>query len=250
MSNSFGSLCDDLYVDMHINTELDLPSERDTVLSFFERIEKQFPTMSNFRRRDSGDYCLEEDRQAEKYRWVALEMDRICVGCANPSELEDAYSLQRLVLELVPYMLGVSHLDVNSLDVTFTMDFDYKGNHDEVIADAIYNSSALNSLLDMPNAQPIGFSPTTIVALTEDCYRQARIAVESRTTIHDVRNKKYKTDEPISLYLTIRQHPRPNEKFDMLNSFASQCITAENLMAVKMIPNFANPLISAIAQRR
>ncbi len=250
MINSFSSLCDDFYVDMHINTELDLPSERDTILSFFERIERQFPGMGNFRRRENGDFCLEEDRQGQRYRWVTLEVDRICAGCADPKEFEDAYSLQRLVLELSPYMLGVSHLDIDSLDVTFTMDFDYEGNHDEVVSEALYGNSAFSSLLDLEGVKPLGFSPTTIVALDEDCYSQARIAIESRTSVYEVRNKKYKSDSPISLYFTMRQYPNPQMRFDALKSFGIQCGAAEQFMADKIVPNFANPLLSAIAQRR
>ncbi len=42
--NSYSSLCDDFYLDMYINTELELPTGRDTILSFFERIQKQFPS--------------------------------------------------------------------------------------------------------------------------------------------------------------------------------------------------------------
>ncbi len=98
--NSFGSFCDDFFVDMHVNTELDLPSERDTILIFFERIQKQFPAMGNFCRKDSGDFCLEEDRDGERFRWVTLELDRICATCSNPKDLAEAYELQRLVLEL------------------------------------------------------------------------------------------------------------------------------------------------------
>lgn len=250
MANSYSSLCDDFYVDMLVNTELDLPVERDTILSFFERIEKQFPDMGSFSRKDNGDFCLEEDRQGERYRWVTLELDRICAGCANASEMEDAYSLQQLVLELAPYMLGVNHLDIDSLDVTFTMDFDYQGNHDELIADAIFGSTPFNSLVDMPGAKAIGFSPSAIIAISPDCRTQARIALESRTSIYEVRNQKYKSDEPISLYFTIRRYPKPNERFDAVKSFAEQCVMAEELMAEKIVPNFVQPLVSAIAQRR
>ncbi len=250
MINGFNSLCDDFYVDLHINTELDLPCERDTVLSFFERIERQFPTMGNFRRRDNGDFIIEEERDGQKYRWVSLEMDRICAGCANPTNIEEAYSLHRAVLEVAPYMLGVSHLDIESLDVSFTMDFDCRGNHNEVVAEALYGSSPFAGLLDMPDARPLGFSPTTIIALDEGCYTQARIAVESRTSIYEVRNKRYKPDEPISLYFTIRRYPSPDEKFDSMKSFGLQCAIAENMMVDKIIPGFVSPLVSAIAQRR
>ena len=45
MSISYSSLCDDFFVDMYINTRFDLPSERETLLTFFERITKQFPSM-------------------------------------------------------------------------------------------------------------------------------------------------------------------------------------------------------------
>ncbi len=250
MFNSYGSLCDDLYVSMHVNTELDLPSQRDTVLTFFERIGKQFPMMGNFYRRDNGDFCLEEDRHGEKYRWVTLEVDRICSGCANPIDLEDAYSLHRLVLDLSHYMLGVSRLDIDSLDVIFVMDFDYRGNHDEVIAEALFGSTAFSSLLDLPVARPVGFSPSVVIALDDDCRTQARIAVESRTSVYEVRNNKYKDDEPISLYFTIRRYPKPYEKFDAIKSFNQQCAIAQELMDEKIIPNFVGPLTNAIAQRR
>jgi len=132
--NSYSSLCDDFYLDMSVNTELDLPTERDTILSFFERIRKQFPSMGCFYRRGNSEYCLEEDRNLGQYRWVSLEMDRISSGVVNPSDFEMAYRQDRLVLELIPYMLSVSPLDIDSLDLTFAMDFDYAGSHDEVIA--------------------------------------------------------------------------------------------------------------------
>jgi len=248
--NSFSSFCDDLYLDMHINTELDLPSERDTILAFFERIQRQFPAMGNFSRKDTGEYCLEEERDGERFRWVTLELDRIGSTCVNPPKLQDAYELHSLVLDLAPYMLGVSHLDMTSLDVTFTMDFDYQGNHDEVVAEALFGSTAFTSLLDLPGAMPIGFSPNVIVALSEDCRTQARIAVEARTSVYEVRNERYKGDEAISLYFTIRRYPDPNGKFDAAASFRQQCRIAEDIMGERIIPCFAKPLINAIAQRR
>ncbi|RKY12455.1 MAG: hypothetical protein DRP65_01210 [Planctomycetota bacterium] len=250
MFSSYGSLCDDFYVDMHVNTELDLPTQRDTILAFFERIGKQFPTMGNFYRRDNGDFCLEEDLHGQKHRWVTLEVDRICSGCANPVDVEDAYSLHRLVLDLSEYMLGVSRLDIDSLDVIFVMDFDYRGNHDEVIAEALFASTAFAGLLDVPGARPIGFAPTVAIALDEDCRTQVRVSVESRTSVYEVRNKKYKEAEPISLYFAVRRYPKPDEKFDAIGSFDAQCVIAQRIMDEKIVPNFVGPLTNAIAQRR
>jgi hypothetical protein len=248
--NSYSSLCDDFYIDMHINTELPLPNNRDTLLAFFERIQRQFPGMGNFSRRESGEYCLEEPTDSGQYRWVTVDNNRLGSGYVNPQAFEDAYALDRLVLQTAPYMLGLSHLDIDSLDVTFMMDFIYEGNHDEIIAEALFEKSPLGCLLDLPDSKAIGFSPSVITALSEDCRLQARIGVESRTTAYEVRNLKYRADEPISLYLTVRQYPVAGEKFDAMASFARQCRIAEDLMAGKIVPNFVRPLANAISHRR
>jgi hypothetical protein len=250
MSNSYNSFCDDFYLDMHINTEMDLPTDRDTLLAFFERIQKHYPTMGNFYRGDSGEYCLEENQDSGEYRWVSVESDRLGSGVVNPLRIEEVYSQDKLILELIPYMLGVSHLDIDSLDITYGMDFDYQGNHDEVIAAALFGSTAFGCLLDLPNSKALGFSPTILIGLSEDCRTQARISVESKTTAFEVRNQKYKSDEAISLYFTIRQYPRPDEKFDAIKSFEKQCALAEELMVARIMPHFVHPLANAIAQRR
>lgn len=250
MANSFGSFCDDFFIEMCVNTQLDLPTQRDTVLAFFERLQKQFPELNNFSRRDTGEYSLEQEDQGERSRWVGLELDRVTVGWAEPAQLQDVYAFQAAVLELIPYMLGVSALDIDSLDIAFSMDFDYQGNHDEIIAEALLGSSSFSTLLDVPNARPIGCSPSFIVALSEDCRMQARVAVESRTTAFDVRNEKYKSDEPISLYFTLRRYPLPSPGFNTAEAFLEQCKMAETLMFERILPGFVQPINNAIAQRR
>ena len=250
MSNSYSGLCDDFYLDMYINTKLDMPKQRDTILAFFERIQKQFPSMGCFSRRENDEYYLEESRSTGQYRWIALKTDHIGSGVANPSNLEDAYDQDKLVIELVPYMLSISHLDIDSLDVTFAMDFDYAGSHDEVIAEALFGSTAFNCLLDLPAAKPIAFSPTMVVALSDDCNTQGRISVESKTSIFEPGIKRQGTDEAISLSFTIRQYPPGTDKFDAMKSFEDQCRLAEELMAEKIVPNFVQPLTNVIAQKR
>ena len=249
-SNSYSSLCDDFYVDMYINTELDLPTQRDTILTFFERIQKQFPSMGRFYRRENNEYCLEEDHRIGRYRWIALEIERIGSGVVNPSDFEQAYCQDRLVLELVPYMLGVNHLDIDSLDVTFAMDFDCYGSHDEVIAEALFANSPFDCLLDLPSARPIGFSPAVVVALSADSCTQARVSVESKTSVYEPGEKRQSLDQAISLSLTIRQYPPTAGKFDALKSFEKQCRLAEELMATKIVPSFVRPLAETIAQKR
>lgn len=250
MPNSFGSFCDGLFVDMCINTQLELPSGRETVLAFFERIQKQFPQMNNFSRRDNNDYVLEAESDGQRSQWVALETDRVIAGCADPDDLQQAYHLHNQVLESIPYMLGVSNLDIDAMDITYSIDFDYQGNHDEVIADALLNSSSFGALFDMAQARAVSCCPSMVIALSEDCRMQARVAVESRTNALDFRNEKFKSDDPISLYFAVRRYPQCGPDFDILGAYQEQCRIAEEMMFEKIIPHFVQPLNSAIAQRR
>ena len=249
-TNSYGSLCDDFYVDLYVNTELDLPTERDTVLTFFDRIHKQFPTMGRFLRRENNEYCLEEDHESGHYRWVSLEGDRIGSGACNPSSFEEIYHQDRLVLELMPYMLGVSPLDVDSLDLSFVMDFDCSGNHDEIIAEALFGTSAFGALFDGIQTKPIVFSPALVVALSEDQRTQARVSIESKTSVYEPGEKEPDRDEAISLSVTVRQYPRPDVRFDALASFEEECQIVQSLMVDKVVPYFVQPLTEMIAQRR
>jgi hypothetical protein len=249
-SDNYNLLCDDFYLDMYINTKLDLPAHRDTVLAFFERIQKQFPSMGFFYYSENNEFCLEENRGSGQYRWLTLEANRIGSGIVNPADLEDAYTQDRLVIEVAPYMLSVSHLDIESLDVVFAMDFYYAGNHDEVIAEALLGSSAFSSILDLPNARPIDFSPAVVVALSDDYHTQVRINIESKTSRCGPLEKKHSAEEAVTLSFTVRQYPSGTGKFDALKSFENQHRLAERLMAEKIIPNFVQPLANVIAQKR
>ena len=250
MMNSYSSLCDDFYVDAYVNTELDLPTERDTILTFFDRIQRQFPSMGRFQRQDNGEYLLEEDRTTGQYRWVSLEVDRVGTGIVNPSTLEEVYHQDKLVMELMPYMLGVTPLDVDSLDLAFAMDFDCAGGHDEVISEALFGNSAFACLMDISHSRPIVFSPAMVLTLSPDNYVQARVSVEAKTSLYEPGEKEPHRDEAITLSLTVRQYPRPHERFDAVESFGRQCRIVEEMMAERIVPYFVQPLTEVIAQRR
>lgn len=248
--HSYGSLCDDFYVDMYVNTELDLPTERDTILTFFDRIQRQFPTMGRFSRRENGEYSLEEDQTSGQYRWVGLEVDRVGSGIVNPATLEEVYHQNKLILELMPYMLGVTPLDVDSLDLAFSMDFDCSGNHDEVIAEALFGSSAFGCLLDWPHTRPIVYSPAMVISLAEDDHTQARVSIESKTSLYEPGEKEPNREEAITVSLTIRQYPKANDRFDPVAAFERQCQIVEELMSERILRYFVQPLAEVIAHRR
>ena len=133
----FGSLCDDFGVCVYLNTKMEMPARREAVLHFFESLQKTFKEMTDFDRRDNGDYNLEGDRDSGSYRWVTLEGRRLCTGYVNPPNLEDVDFTNERVLETAPFHLDLSPLDAEALDVMYSFDFVYAGNHDEVVAEAL-----------------------------------------------------------------------------------------------------------------
>src|SRR5271170_3246805 len=106
MSNPFAAFCDDFYVNMRLGSQLNLPHERETVLHFFERVQKEFPSMTRFRKTDNGDFNFEEDRTSNSYRWVSLESKKLSSGHVNPQTVDDALNLHQLLLTLAPFHLG------------------------------------------------------------------------------------------------------------------------------------------------
>ena len=158
--NPYSSLCDDFGVYVYLNSKMELPSSRETVLHFFDSLQKTFPQMTDFDCRENGEYVLEENREQGSYRWVTLETRRVCTGYVNPPELEDADKHHERVLELAPYHLDFSSIDCEAMDVLFAFDFTYTGNHDEVVVEALGLNNALENLVQVPGNRVINFEPS------------------------------------------------------------------------------------------
>ena len=87
----------------NLNTEMELPNNRDTVLHFFEQMKKGFPELRNFYTRENGDLVLEGDKEQDSHRWLAIEPRRLCSGHLNPEALDDSFRQHELVLDLAPH---------------------------------------------------------------------------------------------------------------------------------------------------
>lgn len=124
----YQSCADDFYINMNVNTEMELPQSRDTVLHFFEQVKKQYPSMRNFYSRERGEFVLEEDKDNGDYRWASVDTRRVCSGYVNPPSVEEAMKQHASILDRVPYMLSISPLDCESLNVMYGFDFNYRGN--------------------------------------------------------------------------------------------------------------------------
>ncbi len=201
----YSTYSDDFYVNVNLNTEMELPSSRETLLHYFEQVQKKYPTMRNFYARDRAEYVLEEEKEQGHYRWTTVESRRICAGHVNPSSLEEAMELHRSIMKLVPYSLSVSSLDCESLNVMIGFDFTYRGNHNQLVAEALGLAPAFERLMEIPGANVVAFEPSIQVALDDDCRIQCRLSVETRTSAFHVKTGDF-PEEQLSVYVTARRY--------------------------------------------
>jgi hypothetical protein len=241
----FSSIADDFFVNLNLETTMQLPDSRETVLHFFEAVQKQFPSMAGFFRRDDGEYCLEADREAGSYQWAEIHRRRLCAGHFNPPGMADAAGLHEWLLERSVYYLGIGGLDIEALDVMFGFNLDYTGNRDELVAEALLAGSPFSGLLG-EGLRPVEFEPSLVVAIDEGCYMQARIAIETRCNSYQVRTGQY-DNEPISVYFTVRRYPQPDQVIDAVASFRRQREIAEDVVSRLVIPQVIRPIAEAIA---
>jgi hypothetical protein len=246
--NPYSSLCDDFGVYCYLNTKMDLPQGRETVLHFFESVQKSYPRMTDFERRDSGEFVLEEDREQGAYRWVTLDGRRLSTGYVNPPDLADADNQHLRVLELAPYHLDFSMLDIEALDTLFVFDFGYAGNHDEVVAEALGIGGPLESLLQATGARVLNYEPTIMLALEEQCLMQARLSIETRTNAYQVRTGQY-PDAPISIYFTIRQYWGRQQFKSLTESYENQRRICQEMVDNYVVPNIVRPVGQTISAK-
>lgn len=243
--NRLNSVSDDFYINLNLSTEMELSNQRETVLHFFEQVQKKYPSMRNFYCRDKGDFVLEEDKDKGNYRWATIEPRRICSGQVNPESVESVMDQHRLILDIAPYTLSVSPLDCEALDLLFGFDFTYRGNHNQLVAEALGLSPALERLLEAPGASVINYEPSVTLALDEDCRTQVRLSIENRTNAYQVRTGEF-PEEQLSVYLTARQYgslPPQTTYVQIVNKLLGVCL---ELVDSYLIEHVLTPLARTI----
>ena len=189
--DSLRSVCDDFGVTVSLASKLDLPLGRETILSLFESLRRQFPELTEFDRRDESDHVLEVDRDSVgaggPHKWVGVDRRRLAVGFTNPASGEAVDALVEAVLATAPDHLGLTRLDAETLDVVYSFDLTCAGNHDAIVAEALAAGGPLDPFLRPPAGKVLMFQPSLTVALDDACQLQARLAVETRSTAYQVR---------------------------------------------------------------
>jgi hypothetical protein len=249
MSNSYAALCDDSYINMRLGTQMKMSTDRATVLSFFERIQKIYPSMVTFHQdQRSGESSFEESRRGNSYRWLSLETQRLSSGYLNPPEPQDAYGYNRNVLETAPFYISVGTVDLDYVDVLWGFDFDFKGNHHELVAEAILNESPMGKLMDTPSARGVNFEISATVSLSEDARTHGRVWIEPRTSGAQIRSGEF-VEESLSLYVIVRQWSGGKKLPELHDVYLNLVELGEKFIADHVLDQFVSPIRQAIARR-
>lgn len=242
----YGSLADDMYMNVNLATEMELPGHRETVLHFFECVRKKYPTMRKFHARDKRDFVLEEDKEQGRYRWVAVEPRRFCSGHVNPASIEDALDQHRFLLDLAPALLSMSPLDCEAIDVLFGFDFAFRGNHNSLLAEALGPGPALEGIGDVPGSKLINYEPSLTIAVDEECRTQVRVSTETRTNAFQVRTGEF-AEEQLSVYVTARQYGSLEGGETYVDTVERLAQLAQDVIESCVVEQILRPLARTIA---
>jgi len=240
MATSYGALCTDFYINHKLALKMDLPSERETVLHYFDRLRKSEPTMSRFRRYD-GELALESSRKDSQYKWLALRRTSVRSGYVNPDSLEQAYRFHRLVLDVSPHFLSISPLDVDYVELMLGFDLACRENHDEVVYEALLSETPLGRLLQTPQGKVLDVQPVFGTTLSDNGDLQAYFEVKTRQKSRRGSSRAYR-DEPISLYLTLRKYGPIESLDDLSDIFETLSSAGEALANDKLVPDLLTPI--------
>lgn len=250
MSAAFGAQCDDFHIATRLFLKLDLALERETVLHFFDSVKREFPTMRKLRRREDGALLLEEDENEEgSRRWLRLDESAIRLGHFNPVQIDDAERLGQVVLKMAPYHLTLGDLDYDHLEVVYGFDLEYRGNHDQLVADTLFSEGPLAGLLNHESVlHTIDAQPFLGLSISENCDTQVYLEIKSRTSTYEVRTQQY-DQQPLGVYLTLRKYWGFSDSDSLLDAHTHLTNKAEEWAADKIVPLIVNPLAMAIASR-
>jgi hypothetical protein len=244
MTDSYRALCSDFYVNQKISVKLELPRTRETVLELFERVRRQYPGMSHFRRvRD--ELALESPQTEMPHRWLAVKPQSLRSGTVNPIALPDAYSLHRFILEAAPPYLSITPLDIEYIELLYGFDLHAGGNHDSIVLDALIPGSPLSSLLDIPGAVPIDYQPVVGLAFAHHD-AEVHFEVKTRAVAGASREPTPAGGDPISVYLTVRRFGGISDTRDLDKAFTRMTELGEELIEQRLLPGILAPIREVI----
>jgi len=246
----FGAQCDDFHLATRLFLKLDLGLERETVLHFFDSVRREFPEMRKLRRRDDGSLLLEEgDADDHPRRWLRIDSSSLRTGYQNPPNPSQADRLNEVVLKMAPFHLTLGELDYDRLEVVYGFDLDYRGNHDELVAETLFAEGPLAGILSHSSAMHvIDAQPFLGVTVSENCETQIYLEIKSRTSTYEIRTQQYESQH-LSVYLTARRYWGFSPSQSLIDIYHQLDSLAQDWATSKIAPLIVNPLAFAIASR-
>jgi hypothetical protein len=243
--STFTAFCSDFYVNQKLALKLDLPERRETVLDLFDRVRRAFPRLSTFQRYD-GEVALESDSSEREWQWVALRQTTIRSGHVNPATLADSYNFHKALLEVAPYFLSISPLDVDMLEVVFGFDFETEHDRDEVVFDALLEGTRLAGLVDRDTERIADAQPSLAISLGGRGELQAAFEVRTRPRVPVAGERG---GDPISVFLTVRRFGPLASLDELKSAFGAVVGHAEILAENRVIPHVVVPIHEALQAR-
>lgn len=243
---SYKALCSDMYVNLKLAFHSELDATRQVTVEFFDRLRKEFPGLQTFRH-VQGELALESAPGINPQHWVAVRGNCVRAGAVNPESFEQAYKLHAAVLELAPYYLGISPLDIDYYETLFGFDIEAPGDHDRIVFEALLRGSPLAGLVDDMDAPPIDAQPILGVALRgEGIPRRSEAYFEIKT--RPAAGPGLSPDgEPISVYLTVRRHGPMEDVTTPKLEFSDLGRCGERIIESSVMPRLVQPIRSFIA---
>jgi len=206
--------------------------------------------MTRMRRREDGAVILEEDaNDRTSRRWIRIEPAALRFGFFAPSSMDDVHHLTSFILSQAPFHLTFSEIDYDHFELVYGFDMDYSGNHDQLVAEALFRDHPLSSFILSEEAHHvIDTQPYLGIALTHECDIQAYVEIKSRTATFEVRTNNYES-QPLSVFLTIRKYWGYSADQDLLEGHQQLTDLADDLTAHKVVPLLINPIAQAIASQ-
>lgn len=240
-AHSYRALCSDFYLNMKLAMKLELPRERQPLLDLFDRMRRQFPDLEHVRR--YRDELALEAGPDERGRWIAVRSRDLRAGVVNPENPDDALAMHRQVLELAPYYLGVTPLDVDYLELLFGFDLPAEGDHSAIVCRALLEGSPLASAIDEHGFSLIECQPAFGVTLEGDRSLEAFFEVKTGAP----RSTHGRADhpgagDPISIYVTLRRYGPVGRIDDLPADLDRLAARGEDLVASVAIPRMLNPI--------
>jgi hypothetical protein len=237
----FDALCRDFCVNQKLALKMDLPGAREPVLDLFGRLRKDMPRLANLERYPDGEVALESGEDDRDFLWVSMRQTSLKSGWVNPASLEDAYRMHRTVLEVAPFFLSISPLDVSHLELVYAFDFECDGNRDEVVLDALLGGSRIGEFAEGASDTVIDSQPFLALVLADAPDMHVYLEVRTRVQRGEIGAIREGGD-PLSVMLTVRRTGPVRRLEELPTHLAQLSGHGERLVEQRLIPRILMPL--------